>query len=400
MDQGLFISLLNPAIALVLAFALVALWSVRRESRYILLIAASYLGVALGFVLQTFEFGMGFEASRLISVTLFFASTFLLGHAVLLRQGLAVPVVAFAVCCLVSLTAFCWLLVAEPHFVGRIFAVNFGIGTMCLILWWRLRSGPNAELIDRILTILAGLRALDFFLRPVAITMIEGDPSVETNLRESAHWLATSLSAVVFSITTAILLMTMAARDVMAELREESHTDPLSRLLNRRGFDIKATAMLQTLGGSTTAVVIADIDHFKAVNDRHGHAVGDLVIRGFAAFLRSAPAGSVVARIGGEEFAVFLPHCTLSAARLFAEGVRTACASGPIGGLPEGRPITASFGVAQVHPDEDLAATMRRADAALYAAKMAGRDCVRTSDVSPVPASRAPQAAGPAISPA
>ncbi|TIM20324.1 MAG: GGDEF domain-containing protein, partial [Mesorhizobium sp.] len=114
--------------------------------------------------------------------------------------------------------------------------------------------------------------------------------------------------------------------------------------------------------------------------DSFGHASGDRVIETFAGFLREAAAAHHVAgRIGGEEFAIILPGTNLAAARLFAEGTRSAFGGLPIDGLPADSRCTASFGVAELHPSEDFADLMRRADQALYQAKNAGRDCVRVS---------------------
>ena len=382
MDQGLFISLLNPAIALVLALTFVVLWSFRRESRYILLVAASYAGVAIGFTLQSFEFGMGFEGSKFLSVTIFFASTSLFGSAIIIRQGLPIPVMSFMACFVATMPVFTWLLLVEPNLVARIVVVNYGIGAMCAVIWWRLRRSPSPSGAERVLIALSGLRALDFVLRPIAIMFVEGDPSIQGNLLASTHWLATSLSAIIFSIVIAITLMTMVANDVIAALRDEAHTDPLSGLFNRRGFEERARALLLPTASRSTpvALVLSDLDHFKVVNDIHGHAAGDEVIRAFARLLRRVdPAGGVIGRIGGEEFAILLPNCGLAGARLFAEGVRTGLA-GPTGeGLPR---VTASFGAASTMPGEDIASLIRRADKALYDAKKAGRDCVRLSDTA------------------
>jgi diguanylate cyclase (GGDEF)-like protein len=165
-----------------------------------------------------------------------------------------------------------------------------------------------------------------------------------------------------------------------------SETDTLSGLLNRRGFERRADAAMASAIDQRLPVslVIADIDHFKSVNDTYGHAAGDNVIAAFAAFLGTAASDHHVAgRIGGEEFAIILPGTNLTAARLFAEGARSALAAMPVEGLPEDRRVTASFGVAELLPGEGTSSLMRRADAALYQAKNDGRDCVRISGDQP-----------------
>ena len=125
-------------------------------------------------------------------------------------------------------------------------------------------------------------------------------------------------------------------------------------------------------------LVISDLDHFKSINDSYGHASGDRVIEAFSQFIHESKAGHHIAgRIGGEEFAIILPGTHLAAARLFAEGARSAFSALPIEGLPASRRFTASFGVAELVAGEGIDQLMRRADAALYEAKKDGRDCVR-----------------------
>jgi diguanylate cyclase (GGDEF)-like protein len=128
------------------------------------------------------------------------------------------------------------------------------------------------------------------------------------------------------------------------------------------------------------SLVIADIDHFKSINDSFGHATGDRAIAAFAQFLRTALSDHHVAgRIGGEEFAIVLPGTNLVAARLFAEGVRGVAAGLSVEGIPETCRLTASFGVAELAQGEGLSELMHRADKALYDAKDSGRDRVRVS---------------------
>jgi two-component system, cell cycle response regulator len=124
-------------------------------------------------------------------------------------------------------------------------------------------------------------------------------------------------------------------------------------------------------------VVMADVDHFKHVNDHHGHAAGDVVLRAVADVMRDGlVSGETAVRWGGEEFLLVLPGCEASGALARAERLRRAVAGSPVdaGGRRHG--VTASLGCAILGPGETPEALVARADQALYAAKAAGRDRV------------------------
>ena len=211
---------------------------------------------------------------------------------------------------------------------------------------------------------------------------MQGGYATYDGLYDSLYWTTAVFSHAIVSLLVAFTLFASAALDVMRELRAETNTDPLSGLLNRRGFERAATDALShhARQGIPAAIVITDLDHFKSVNDMFGHAVGDKVIVAFAELLRSAArSNGIVGRLGGEEFAVLLTASDLAAARLFAEGVRLAFSTAALRDVPEQVHVTASFGVASLSGTESLSELLVRADAALYNAKKAGRDRVRLS---------------------
>jgi diguanylate cyclase (GGDEF)-like protein len=131
-------------------------------------------------------------------------------------------------------------------------------------------------------------------------------------------------------------------------------------------------------GGKGCAVLILDIDHFKAINDQHGHLVGDEVLRAVAGVVAEVLRRPMVGgRLGGEEFLLLLPDMALEAAVQVAEQVRAAVAGIETSRWFHGRPLTISAGVAMAHPGPGgVADALRRADEALYAAKAAGRNRV------------------------
>ncbi|WP_295855035.1 diguanylate cyclase [uncultured Xylophilus sp.] len=163
-----------------------------------------------------------------------------------------------------------------------------------------------------------------------------------------------------------------------AELDRQARSDPLTGLLNRRGFDerlAQALPMARRTGLPLSAVMI-DADHFKRVNDRFGHEVGDTVLQFLAVTMQSRTrASDSAARLGGEEFGVLLPDTDAAGAVAMGEALRAAVSGyeDPVFGR-----ITISIGVATLQPgDAGASDLLRHADEALYRAKHEGRDCVR-----------------------
>jgi len=168
--------------------------------------------------------------------------------------------------------------------------------------------------------------------------------------------------------------------ELLAMLELQALTDPLTTLPNRRAFEREANgaAARAARAAAPVTVGIADVDHFKAINDRHGHAVGDAVLRAVAeAICAVARDGDVVARLGGEEFGLLFPNTSLAQARQVAERIRRAIAaiSLPLayGGQVN---VTVSIGLARLSTCPSLAAALEHADAAMYAAKGKGRNRV------------------------
>lgn len=169
------------------------------------------------------------------------------------------------------------------------------------------------------------------------------------------------------------------------QLRERAIRDPLTGLHNRRYFEETAgrDAARAVRTGEPLAILVIDIDHFKAVNDQHGHAAGDLVLRVLAEILTAGVRDSdLVCRIGGEEFVVLLPGAAMDVACERAETVRAEFAATPID-PGDGNEIrsTVSVGVAVFRGEgESHEAALGRADAALYQAKRAGRNRIARAE--------------------
>jgi diguanylate cyclase (GGDEF)-like protein len=180
------------------------------------------------------------------------------------------------------------------------------------------------------------------------------------------------------------LIFVWSRNERMQELRRQASLDPLTGLKNRRRFeeDLRVAMARGRREGTTGAVLMLDLDHFKQVNDQHGHPAGDRMIEEVAEVLRRRTRESdSLARLGGDEFAIVLPHCSPAEARTVAEAVVAAIREHR-STRAELEPITASVGIAMFGEDPRTSpeSVVSEADTAMYAAKDGGRDGVRVFD--------------------
>ncbi|MCX8086755.1 MAG: diguanylate cyclase [Rhodocyclaceae bacterium] len=192
-----------------------------------------------------------------------------------------------------------------------------------------------------------------------------------------AGWLSLSIASKVIARLDAAHAALKREKEAAEAL---ARTDVLTGLANRRAFDEAAQREIRRAlrYGTPLALVIADIDYFKSINDRFGHHVGDEVLKDVAATLSASVRGvDLVGRWGGEEFVILMPEAGLEAAREAAERMRLVVAGHPLQCEGARCGITASFGVAALDPERPtLDDLLGRADAALYRAKANGRNRV------------------------
>lgn len=172
------------------------------------------------------------------------------------------------------------------------------------------------------------------------------------------------------------------------EVQNQSLRDPLTAIANRRAFDLRIETEVQRAreSGASLCLVMADIDHFKRVNDTHGHLVGDAVLKIFASLIAKNIKGQdMVARYGGEEFAILLPQTDIISAYNLMVKIKQRFEKTELL-IRESRQkigtVTASFGISVLKPGMTVRELMERADEKLYAAKHAGRNCVKADGLS------------------
>ena len=195
--------------------------------------------------------------------------------------------------------------------------------------------------------------------------------NIKAALRAIPYWLI-----VVFALILAYLLMRL--RESMKEVSRLATTDALTGTLNRRGFAFEATVLLAHCRrrGKAVCLLMLDIDHFKSVNDRYGHATGDRVLKFVTGVLRDLVRDEdIICRFGGEEFLLLFPETDLKQAEVVAERIR-AYIETAVADAESNCQITVSIGCTQISDEEDLARAIARGDDALYVAKNKGRNQV------------------------
>ena len=267
--------------------------------------------------------------------------------------------------------------------LGATFAV--GLAAASTLMAWMgqgfIRSPRTA--IERVFGWVLLLVVASSWIR-MAFTLAHDGPA-RTDLMYMPPTIGPLLAATysVLPVVVASLLLSQVNTRLQQQLHSQATTDELTGLLTRRAVRERAPAMLEAEHARErfVAVLILDLDHFKAVNDAAGHAVGDEALRLAASTMRShARHDTLLARYGGEEFVAIMPAEDLPAARRGAERLRLAIEQADWASIPElGRGLTVSIGVAATCAGETFDDALVRADEALYRAKREGRNQVRIS---------------------
>jgi diguanylate cyclase (GGDEF)-like protein len=203
-----------------------------------------------------------------------------------------------------------------------------------------------------------------FFLKNIEASM----------LVDSVWWLMMLAASIILSMWFAIVLLGTLVRDIILKLNDERCRDPLTHLLNRRGFYDAAKINLIDLPEKQYFLLMCDVDHFKKINDTYGHLVGDQILQSVGRLVsQHVSEKGLVGRFGGEEFIVLLQVEDLSDAYKIAERMRTAIETEQF--LTQPILLTASFGLTQVR-HRNLASGIEAADKLLYVAKRRGRNCI------------------------
>jgi diguanylate cyclase (GGDEF)-like protein len=247
--------------------------------------------------------------------------------------------------------------------------------------FWRGRGEPLVSRWPAIFMLFA--HGSLFLLRTPLFAMLPWAPTGQ--VFESVWLSVLSFEALLFTIAIAFILLAMAKERTEYRHRTAATVDPLTGIANRRSFlqDGNELMRRQAATPCPTGVLLLDLDHFKSINDRFGHAIGDRVLQVFAdtakAHLRSS---DLIGRLGGEEFAALL--CNVSREKAVALAERIRCAFAEAAGEVDGRPIAATVSIGVVLTQDatfDVPELLVQADQALYFAKERGRNRVEVASL-------------------
>lgn len=372
------IGLLNTSMAAIFCIPLLTIWRNNRALKYIGVLGLSYGVRSLCFAIFYFAFSLENPILR------YSANIFLLFAIMLLSVGLSYRRLrqprfgALLAIAAITLGPLYYYQFIEPNLFARVIILNTGLALLSLLMLLDVAKSPRRLPVEQVLLGLLLVSCAGYLLRPLFLTA----SGASGEQFEGSYWLVVSISDALICAMTAVGVLAVIASDVMDEIRTDALIDTLSGLFNRRGFEPRALGALEKWTASNPpAIILADLDHFKSINDLFGHSGGDLIIRRFSDVLKQkAPGDAIMARLGGEEFAVMLPSNASTSAYQLAEELRSVFKQIAFDAVAGEAHPTASFGVAIARENEGLPSLIERADHALYKAKRNGRDRVNVAE--------------------
>lgn len=371
-DQAYF-SLTTPLVFIVLAVILLLCWRIQPQG------AKALLWLAGSFALGT----VAYTAQALIPIQqlsrwapglglLHFSAAFCLARCVAAKFDVRLNHFPALLLFGATASALSYFSYVENSIPMRTLVIGIGLGLLLMIPLPALLRQRELPTLDKYLLRTYLCFVIFLFIRPL---LLVGEAGTSNH---NLFWSVTVVGVLLFGLLFVCGLLACWGRDTIAVLQTERSQDPLTGLLNRRAFYESAlkTSVAEQVTELQT-VVMCDLDHFKRINDRYGHAAGDRVLQRFAFLLRDGLRdGDLAARFGGEEFVLLLQGVSHKQANIVVERIRETMSQQYFESKEAGThfQVTASFGFTQRHSYEPLELALQRADALLYQAKREGRN--------------------------
>lgn len=371
----MILSLVIPATALIFAAVFAGLWWQDRSRMHVAAYAYCYCALAAGVIINILILGsvgpLGIVSYHLISASGLIALAWATAH----RIGTKAPLITYWASVLVTCSLL-WICAAAGEFDALRTAQNVNSSLIVALIAQNLWQSGSRRLADRAVIWVLGALAVFGFVRPLMTTFsanIFGQGDEGAAMLLSLHVL---ILCILLTLQAIALIATIVVDRSDADRNAAAH-DPLSGLPMRAMFESEALALQEKarMRGVPLSLIIADLDHFKIINDTYGHAAGDAVIAEFGRLIANEiRPHDICGRIGGEEFCVLAYQCDGANARSLADRIRAAADKMAVGWGTQEIRMTASLGIAQWQPFESYSEVFGRADKALYEAKAAGRD--------------------------
>ncbi|MEM7689762.1 MAG: GGDEF domain-containing protein [Pseudomonadota bacterium] len=375
--QASILTFVIPAIAMIFAAVFGLLWWQDRTRLHIAAYGYCYAALGAGvminiFILQSVT-PFGIVAYHLLSMSGLIAM--LWGTA--RRLGLKTPILAYSAS-VVFTSGILWAAIAAGERDAMMMAQNTNSSLLMALTAQNLWHAGSRRLADRAVIWVLALFCVFGFVRPLLTIFSDalfGPGEEGAALLMGIHVLVLA----VFLTLQAVALIATVLSDKAETDRDLAAIDPLSGLAMRARFEAQAEELRERAreAGVPLTLIIADLDHFKRVNDTHGHAAGDRVIAAFGQLIAGElRPNDICGRIGGEEFCIMAYKCDAQNARALANRLRAATDRMMVPWSTQELVVTASFGVSQWDMHERYTDVFKRADDALYIAKRDGRDRV------------------------
>ncbi|MGZ4973367.1 MAG: diguanylate cyclase [Methylobacter sp.] len=361
--------------------AFLVLWSLDRKRRFMVTLAAGFYAFSFAMLMQVTAIPSHIGYNGLIAGVIYTASALLISEGVLERSYRHLSPQVAVLYMAVIVGGLWYFYFVDRNLVVWICVLNFGMGMIYLQASWQGRFLLKGTKRDKVLFWLLVVFGVHFLLRTLLTIesvspIIIQDSFSPTDLYQTDFWQMVLFWISILGVLIGLGILGVLSIDLIIKLRMESDLDPLTGVFNRRGLQNHADKLAHlSASGQTSVVAVCDLDKFKSINDRYGHAVGDVVLTAFADIIRhNIRKEDVVARIGGEEFVIVFRDMTEEQAFAFSERIRTAleCTSFKSASIID--PITCSVGLSSIHACESFQSSLERADKALYAAKRSGRN--------------------------
>ncbi|AKI03172.1 diguanylate cyclase (GGDEF) domain-containing protein [Hoeflea sp. IMCC20628] len=371
---------LGPTIIVTAGVAFLSLFFYDRKQLPALRLAGAYFFAAIGYTLIMLAEGdlpPAYRASIQLSL---FTSHFLLIWGVASLYGVKFPRLAFGLTAGVAFGIIIYTY-SDPSLFWLRFTATSGfvvlVDIFCGLLVWRARKYRVDMTIAAILIAQASLT----FYRIIEINLSGPKPLTLDAFNGSQFASSMQTENAIFAVVIGVALFARYSVKLVTRLIRLAETDPLTGLLNRRAFETRVQRLRAASAPFPTGLILCDIDHFKRVNDTHGHDAGDVALKAVAQLLMDVSGETCVcARLGGEEFCIVLPEANEEMTRLAATRLRISVESQQIPSTGDDLRLTASFGYCVLAPGDDFGVAMAGVDAAVYQSKNDGRNRVRLAE--------------------